>query len=178
MIDLLTELSTADWLTPLQLYPAIGDAGASSGASLQSDGGSSFPILRVFGAVLVVVLLILLLMPVLRSGVFRKLIRKPNHQLQIEETAMLGNRQFLVVVRYGEQRRLVGVGPGLINDLCELPGPKDDPAELPLEAEAQRDGEFRKSSLGGSYGFVFVPAWVERLAGVVTRRKGRTHAPE
>ena len=44
-------------------------------------------------------------------------------QLRIRETKALGNRQFLVVVEYGEQRMLLGVAPGMINHLCYLEDP-------------------------------------------------------
>jgi flagellar biogenesis protein FliO len=42
------------------------------------------------------------------------------HSLRVEETKMLGNKQFLVVVSYGGRKMLIGVGPGLINHLCYL----------------------------------------------------------
>lgn len=42
--------------------------------------------------------------------------------LNICETKPLGNRQFLVVVQYGEQKMLLGVAPGMINHLCYLEG--------------------------------------------------------
>ncbi len=51
--------------------------------------------------------------------------------LKVLETKMLGNRQFLVVVEYGRQRMLLGVGPGLINHLCFLEGAHDEDDELP-----------------------------------------------
>jgi len=43
-----------------------------------------------------------------------------SNELKIRETKALGNRQFLVVVEYGEQRMLLGVAPGMINHLCYL----------------------------------------------------------
>lgn len=45
--------------------------------------------------------------------------------LQIVETRMLGNRQFLVVVDHAGQRMLLGVGPGFITNLGPLEGPPD-----------------------------------------------------
>jgi flagellar biogenesis protein FliO len=47
-------------------------------------------------------------------------------ELKICETKPLGNRQFLVVVAYGEQKMLLGVAPGMINHLCYL----EESAEL------------------------------------------------
>lgn len=43
-----------------------------------------------------------------------------SNELKIRETKALGNRQFLVVVEYGEQKMLIGVAPGVINHLCYL----------------------------------------------------------
>ncbi len=40
--------------------------------------------------------------------------------LRLNETRMLGNKQFLVVVEYGGQKMLLGVGPGFIEHLCYL----------------------------------------------------------
>jgi len=41
-------------------------------------------------------------------------------KLKIEETRMLGNRQFLVVASYEHTRVLLGVSPGRIDYLCRL----------------------------------------------------------
>ena len=43
-----------------------------------------------------------------------------SNELKIRETKPLGNRQFLVVVEYGQQKMLIGVAPGVINHLCYL----------------------------------------------------------
>jgi flagellar biogenesis protein FliO len=48
----------------------------------------------------------------LRNAVERK--------LQISEMRSLGNRQFLVVVEYEENKMLLGVAPGKIDYLCAL----------------------------------------------------------
>ncbi len=59
-----------------------------------------------------------------RGGVgLRKL--ASSNDLRIRETKPLGNRQFLLVVEYGEQRMLLGVAPGVINHLCYLEAPED-----------------------------------------------------
>jgi flagellar protein FliO/FliZ len=56
-----------------------------------------------------------------------------DRELKLLETRSLGNRQFLVVVQYGEQKMLLGVAPGVINHLCYLEGSQEptDP-QLPL----------------------------------------------
>lgn len=48
-----------------------------------------------------------------------------SNDLKIRETKPLGNRQFLIVVEYGEQKMLLGVAPGVINHLCYLEDPAD-----------------------------------------------------
>lgn len=47
---------------------------------------------------------------------------KSGQRLNLLETRMLGNKQFLVVAEYDDRRMLLGVGPGFINHLCFLEG--------------------------------------------------------
>ncbi|OHE72844.1 MAG: hypothetical protein A2Y14_02265 [Verrucomicrobia bacterium GWF2_51_19] len=54
----------------------------------------------------------------LKRGNFR--LRNRENRLQITETKMLGNRQFLLVAEYGNQRILLGVSPSGIQHLCYL----------------------------------------------------------
>jgi flagellar protein FliO/FliZ len=51
-------------------------------------------------------------------------------RLQILETKMLGNRQFLVVVQYDDSKMLLGVGPGQIQLLCPLDSAEEEFAAL------------------------------------------------
>jgi len=51
-------------------------------------------------------------------------------RLQLLETKMLGNRQFLVVVNYDDNKMLIGVGPGQIQYLCPLDSADDDLEKL------------------------------------------------
>ena len=55
-------------------------------------------------------------------------------KLQVLETRMLGNRQFLLVVEYDEARMLLGVCPGRIDYLTPLTG-------HPLMETGAEDGE-------------------------------------
>jgi flagellar protein FliO/FliZ len=43
----------------------------------------------------------------------------------IEETRSLGNRQYLIVAAYEEKKLLLGVTPGRIKLLCDLPTDED-----------------------------------------------------
>lgn len=53
-------------------------------------------------------------------------LRKKASTLRVAETHMLGNKQFLIVVEYEEQKLLLGVGPGMINYLTHLSTPFED----------------------------------------------------
>lgn len=54
--------------------------------------------------------------------------RNHGNKLKVCETHTLGNKQFLVVVEYGKQRILLGIGPGMINKLAYLEGSEPLPA--------------------------------------------------
>lgn len=47
---------------------------------------------------------------------------KTARKLEITETRMLGNRQFLMVAEYEGRKMLIGVCPGRIDYLCNLGG--------------------------------------------------------
>jgi len=51
---------------------------------------------------------------------------KVARKLEISETRMLGNRQFLVVAQYEGKKMLIGVCPGRIDYLCNLGGGEGD----------------------------------------------------
>ncbi len=50
-------------------------------------------------------------------------VSKGQRKLVVSESRLLGNRQFLVVVEYENERVLLGVTPGKIDYLCPLPSP-------------------------------------------------------
>jgi flagellar protein FliO/FliZ len=52
--------------------------------------------------------------------------RGGENNLKLLETKMLGNRQFLVVAQYKDNKVLIGVGPGQIQYLCSLDNADDD----------------------------------------------------
>lgn len=60
-----------------------------------------------------------------KQGRFVRGMRNNGNRLKICETHMLGNKQFLVVVAYGKEQILLGVGPGMINKLCFLDTPEE-----------------------------------------------------
>jgi len=60
-----------------------------------------------------------------KQGKFMRGIRSQGNQLKVRETHVLGSKQFLVVVEYGKQKILLGVGPNMINQLCFLESSED-----------------------------------------------------
>ena len=62
---------------------------------------------------------------------------KGERKLEISETRMLGNRQFLVVAAYEDRKILIGVCPGRIEYLCTLAGAEPEfPNLAPEKADA------------------------------------------
>ncbi len=61
-----------------------------------------------------------------KSGGIKMRLKGNKGGLVLKETHTLGNKQFLVVVEYEGQKFLLGVGPGMINKLCDL-GAKTEP---------------------------------------------------
>jgi len=56
----------------------------------------------------------------LKRGGWRNVMKRSEGRLQVSETRMLGNRQFIMVVEYEDSRLLVGVSPGRIELLTPL----------------------------------------------------------
>ncbi len=62
---------------------------------------------------------------------------KGERKLEIAETRMLGNRQFLVVAAYEDRKILIGVCPGRIDYLCTLAGAEPEfPNIAPEKSDA------------------------------------------
>ncbi len=61
-----------------------------------------------------------------KRGLIRKPFAKGEGKLKVAETRMLGNRQFIMVVEYEDQKILLGVGPGKIDYLTNLQAYRGD----------------------------------------------------
>jgi flagellar protein FliO/FliZ len=72
----------------------------------------------------------------LKRGLPLRGARPGENRLQLLETKMLGNRQFLVVVKYEDNKVLLGVGPGQIQYLCQL-----DSADADMENLMREGGQ-------------------------------------
>lgn len=97
------------------------------------DGGPSS--IELVGRIVIYLLLLAAIGAVIlhffKQGKFMKGMRSKGNLLKVTETHVLGNKQFLVVVEYGEKKVLLGVGPGMINKLCFLDGAmKEESAEI------------------------------------------------
>jgi flagellar protein FliO/FliZ len=77
----------------------------------------------------------------LKRGTFKRAFHKSEGRLQVLETKMLGNRQFLLVVEYDDAKLLLGVCPGRIDYLTPLAGhPLSTGATGVTVAEVDEDG--------------------------------------
>ncbi len=73
---------------------------------------------------------------VMRNGLgFLQPKPKGLRKLDITETRMLGNRQFLIVAEYEQRKMLIGVCPGRIEYLCTLSGAETEFPRLTSEEE-------------------------------------------
>lgn len=86
---------------------------------------------------------------VYKRGLIGKPFSKGEGKLRIAETRMLGNRQFIMVVEYEDQKILLGVGPGKIDYLTTLspglgsgsfPAVEPEPQDLKRQIERQLRG--------------------------------------
>ncbi len=101
------------------------------GSPYKAEGGSTFQLSLYF----------VLLLGFLAGGTY--LLRngfaifqpkfKGERKLQISETRMLGNRQFLVVAEYEGRKMLLGVCPGRIDYLSTLVGAESEFPDISLE---------------------------------------------
>ena len=100
------------------------EAGKAAPLPYNAIGGGSFQL----------TIYLVLLLALFAGGVF--LLRngftlfqpkmKGDRKLEISETRMLGNRQFLVVAAYEDRKVLIGVCPGRIDYLCTLSSAEPD----------------------------------------------------
>lgn len=101
-----------------------GEGAEDAVQSLVEDKGGSVSTWELAGRIFIyLAILVAVGVVVLRffkNGRLVESIMKKNGKLKVSETHVLGNKQFLVVVEYGKQKILLGVGPGMINKLCSL----------------------------------------------------------
>lgn len=102
---------------------AAADEAATGPATFAPGPSPAMPgLLPTFGYLLTFAGLIGGAWMLLRRGRLGRAFGKSEGRLQVLETKVLGNRQFLVVVEYDDARLLLGVGPGRIDYLTPLAG--------------------------------------------------------
>ena len=114
--------------------PALASSAPTSNFQVAPSGGGRFQL----------AIYLLLLVALLGGGVYVMrhglgfLQPKPKgpRKLEISETRMLGNRQFLIVAEYEQRKMLIGVCPGRIEYLCTLSGAEPEFPRLAGEEEA------------------------------------------
>ena len=125
-------LPAAFWIVALPAARAAGEASAGAAPmALTAGDGGTFQL----------VIYLALLLAVFAGGAF--LLRngftlfqpkmKGERKLEISETRMLGNRQFLIVAAYEDRKILIGVCPGRIDYLCTLAGAEPEFPSIALE---------------------------------------------
>jgi flagellar protein FliO/FliZ len=109
-----------------------------------APAASAFPVKPAGGGTFQLAIYFVLLLALLGGGVYVMknglgfLQPKPKgpRKLDISETRMLGNRQFLIVAEYEQRKMLIGVCPGRIDYLCTLSGAEPEFPGLASEEEA------------------------------------------
>lgn len=92
---------------------------------LTGNSASSGALITLVGYAVVIGALAVAIWYLFKSGFMRKSFKKGEGNLKIAETRMLGNRQFISVVEYNDQKILIGVGPGKIDYLTTLQSGSD-----------------------------------------------------
>jgi len=96
------------------------ESGSGVGGILTGDSATSGALITLVGYSVVIAAVAVVVWFFVKNGIGRRSFSKNAGKLKIAETRMLGNRQFLSVVEYGDQKILIGVGPGKIDYLTTL----------------------------------------------------------
>ena len=129
-------LCAAAWMTTACGYAAAGTNSLSSSLSTASlpDAGPS--LLRVLGALALVLGLFLGGAWLVRNGRFSVFGQSRSARLNLLETRSLGGRQALHVIAYGQERFLIGSTPAGINLLSHLASPQEGEDSSPAQPTA------------------------------------------
>lgn len=153
----LAALVSAAALTICQLAVAIdGDQviggpraeGGTEGSSVAMQGlfsgesASSGALVTLLGYAVIIGAVAVIVWFFFKGGMLRKRFAKTEGKLKIAETRMLGNRQFISVVEYGDQKILIGVGPGKIDYLTTLQSSGSAFPEMETSSGESKAGEF------------------------------------
>lgn len=96
-------------------------------ADLVSDGASPVGmVVTILGYLVILGGIAIAAWYLFKRGVIRKPFANKEGKLKIAESRMLGNRQYIMVVEYGDNKILLGVGPGKIDYLTSLDGYRNE----------------------------------------------------
>ena len=113
-------------------YPRTSPTSEEGGSSERPAALAGAPTVVMFaGYAVVLVVLGAGVFFFLKRGGWRQVVKRSEGRLQVRESRMLGNRQFLMVVEYEDSRLLVGVSPGRIELLTPLSSPHSHLEALP-----------------------------------------------
>ena len=119
--------------TPTPVFPGVSTGVVVQAFPAKPASGGTYQLATYF------VLLVALLgggVYVMRNGLgFLQPKPKGPRKLDISETRVLGNRQFLIVAEYESRKMLIGVCPGRIDYLCTLSGAESEFPRLTAEEE-------------------------------------------
>ena len=103
-------------------------------SGILSEGGSPIGmVVTILGYLLILGAMGVAAWYLFKRGVFRKPFSNKEGKLNIAESRMLGNRQYIMVVEYEDNKILLGVGPGKIDYLTSLQGYRNDFPKLEPE---------------------------------------------
>ena len=103
-------------------------------SGILSEGGSPIGmVVTILGYLLILGAMAVAAWYLFKRGVFRKPFSNKEGKLNIAESRMLGNRQYIMVVEYEDNKILLGVGPGKIDYLTSLQGYRNDFPKLEPE---------------------------------------------
>ncbi len=112
------------------------DAGEAVYSDLMSESGSAAGmVVTILGYLVILAGLAVAVWFLFKRGVFRKTFANKEGKLKIAESRMLGNRQYIMVVEYEDNKILLGVGPGKIDYLTSLEGYQNDFPKLEPQLE-------------------------------------------
>lgn len=121
-----------------------GDSEEKSSTAMQGllsgDAASSGALVTLVGYSLIIGAVAVIVWFLFKRGFIRKPFVKGEGKLKIAETRMLGNRQFISVVEYEDQKILIGVGPGKIDYLTTLRSYSGEFPQMEGAANASEQG--------------------------------------
>ena len=123
----------AIYVLPVALPDLIAQSDTVEASQVVYPNSSSGMVVTILGYLLILGAMGVAAWYLFKRGVFRKPFSNKEGKLNIAESRMLGNRQYIMVVEYEDNKILLGVGPGKIDYLTSLQGYRNDFPKLEPE---------------------------------------------